>query len=340
MRAVRFHRYGGTEVLDVEDVEPRALQPHDVLVRMRAAGINPGEAKIRSGELRERLPATFPSGQGSDLAGTVVGIGPDVTRWQVGDDVLGWSWERSSQAEYVAVPEDQLVAKPEGLAWEVAGALYVSGCTAYAAVAAVAPRPGETVVVSAASGGVGSIAVQLVRRAGADVVAVASARHQDWLEAHDATVVPYGEGVAERVRQAAGKAPDAFLDFYGGDYVRLAVDLGVPRTGSTPSTTRRPPRTGPGRTRAPRAPNPRSSPNSPGWRPPGPWRSRSARSTRWRRCGRRSISSNTPTRSARSCSSPDRRRTSGTPPRARAGQAGGRVVVTVNRPPSGSRSSA
>ncbi|WP_329373209.1 NADP-dependent oxidoreductase [Streptomyces sp. NBC_00669] len=228
MRAVRFHRYGGPEVLDVEDVEPRALQPHDVLVRMRAAGINPGEAKIRSGELRERLPATFPSGQGSDLAGTVVGIGPDVTRWQVGDDVLGWSWERSSQAEYVAVPEDQLVAKPEGLAWEVAGALYVAGCTAHAAVAAVAPRPGETVVVSAASGGVGSIAVQLVRRAGAHVVAVASARHQDWLEAHDATVVPYGEGVAERVRQAAGKAPDAFLDFYGGDYVRLAVDLGVP----------------------------------------------------------------------------------------------------------------
>ncbi|MEW1861665.1 NADP-dependent oxidoreductase [Streptomyces sp. NPDC088194] len=228
MRAVRFHRYGGPEVLDVEDVEPRALQPHDVLVRMRAAGINPGEAKIRSGELRERLPATFPSGQGSDLAGTVVGIGSDVTRWQVGDDVLGWSWERSSQAEYVAVPEDQLVAKPEGLAWEVAGALYVAGCTAHAAVAAVAPRPGETVVVSAASGGVGSIAVQLVRRAGAHVVAVASARHQDWLEAHDATVVPYGEGVAERVRQAAGKAPDAFLDFYGGDYVRLAVDLGVP----------------------------------------------------------------------------------------------------------------
>ncbi|MFJ2954468.1 NADP-dependent oxidoreductase [Streptomyces sp. NPDC087270] len=228
MRAVRFHRYGGPEVLDVEDVEPRALQPHDVLVRMRAAGINPGEAKIRSGELRERLPATFPSGQGSDLAGTVVGIGPDVTRWQVGDDVLGWSWERSSQAEYVAVPEDQLVAKPEGLAWEVAGALYVAGCTAHAAVAAVAPRPGETVVVSAASGGVGSIAVQLVRRAGAHVVAVASARHQDWLEAHDATVVPYGEGVAERVRQAAGKAPDGFLDFYGGDYVRLAVDLGVP----------------------------------------------------------------------------------------------------------------
>lgn len=141
MRAVRFHHYGGIEVLGVEDIEPPSLRPHDVLVKMRAAGINPGEAKIRTGALHERLPATFPSGQGSDLAGTVVETGTDVTRWQVGDHVLGWSWERSSHAEYVAVPDDQLVAKPENLTWEVAGALYVAGCTAHAAVVAVAPGP-------------------------------------------------------------------------------------------------------------------------------------------------------------------------------------------------------
>lgn len=214
-------------MLDVEDVEPRALRPHDVLVEMRAAGINPGEAKIRSGALHERLPATFPSGQGSDLAGTVVETGPDVTRWQVGDDVLGWSWERSSHAEHVAVPEDQLVAKPQDLAWEVAGALYVAGCTAWAAVSAVAPVPGETVVISAASGGVGSIAVQLVRRAGARVVAIASPRHQDWLQSQGATVVHYGEGVEGRVEQAVATTPAAFLDFYGGVYVRLAVHLGI-----------------------------------------------------------------------------------------------------------------
>ncbi|MFJ3195512.1 NADP-dependent oxidoreductase [Streptomyces griseoviridis] len=227
MRAVRFHHYGDIDVLRVEDVEQRALRPHDVLVRMRAAGINPGEAKIRTGALHERFPASFPSGQGSDLAGTVVETGCEVTRWRVGDEVLGWSWERSSHAELVVVPDGQLVAKPEGLAWETAGALYVSGSTACAAVAAVAPAPGETVVVTAATGGVGSIAVQLVRRAGAHVIAVASPRHGDWLRARGATVVPYGEGVEDRLRRAAGPAPSGFLDFHGGDYVRLAVALGV-----------------------------------------------------------------------------------------------------------------
>jgi NADPH:quinone reductase-like Zn-dependent oxidoreductase len=228
MRAVRFHHYGGIEVLGVEDIEPPSLRPHDVLVKMRAAGINPGEAKIRTGALHERLPATFPSGQGSDLAGTVVETGTDVTRWQVGDHVLGWSWERSSHAEYVAVPDDQLVAKPENLTWEVAGALYVAGCTAHAAVVAVAPGPGETVVISAASGGVGSIAVQLVRHTGAHVVAIASPRHQDWLQAQGATVIYYGEGVENRIKQTVETTPEAFLDFYGGDYVPLAVRLGVP----------------------------------------------------------------------------------------------------------------
>lgn len=143
--------------------------------------------------------------------------------------MLGWSWERSSHAEYVVVPALQLVAKPGRLAWEVAGALYVSGCTAYAAVAAVSPQPGETVVVSAASGGVGSIAVQLLRLRGTHVVAIASPRHQGWLEAKGATVVHYGDGVGSRIKHAVGAAPDAFLDFHGGDYVRLAVELGVPR---------------------------------------------------------------------------------------------------------------
>lgn len=230
MRAVRFHHYGGVDVLGVEDVDPREPGPGEVLVRVRASGINPGEAKIREGALREMFPATFPSGQGSDLAGTVERTGPDAGHWRVGDEVLGWSSERSAQAEYVVVPEGQLTARPGGLAWEAAGALYVAGCTAYAAVAAVAPQPGETVVVSGASGGVGSIAVQLVRLAGARVVAVASPRHADWLRAQGAVVVPYGGDMAEGIREAVGGdgTPQAFLDFFGGDYAGLAVGLGVP----------------------------------------------------------------------------------------------------------------
>ncbi|WP_411146975.1 NADP-dependent oxidoreductase [Streptomyces sp. x-80] len=232
MKAVRFHRYGDIDVLGVEDVEPRPLGPKDVLVRVWAAGINPGEAKIRTGALHEHFPATFPSGQGSDLAGTVAATGAAVAGWTPGDPVLGWSWERSSHAEYVAVPADQLVRKPQKLPWAAAGALYVAGSTAWAAVAAVAPRAGETVVVSGATGGVGSFAVQLLRLRRARVVAVASARHQDWLESQGAALFGYGGGVAERLRRAiqsdGGGTAHAFLDFHGGDYPRIALSLGVP----------------------------------------------------------------------------------------------------------------
>jgi NADPH:quinone reductase-like Zn-dependent oxidoreductase len=229
MRTVRFQEYGDTDVLDVVDVAQPTAEQNRVVVRVQAAGINPGEAKIRSGAMREIFPTTFPSGEGSDFAGTVSEVGSQVNEWSVGDEVLGWSAERSSHAEYVAVPADQLVAKPEELDWNAAGALYVVGCTAYAAVEAVAPVPGETVVVSAAAGGVGSIALQLLRLRGARVIAIASSRHQKWLEGKGAIVVHYGEGVGQRILEAAGGAPDAFLDFYvGGGYVDVAVDLGVP----------------------------------------------------------------------------------------------------------------
>jgi len=127
MRAVRFDRYGGIDVLDVREVDDPEAAPGRVVVELKAAGVNPGEMAIREGFLHERWPATFPSGQGSDLAGVVVGVGPDVTAWRVGDEVLGFSHERSSHAELIAVPADQLVAKPAAVPWEVAGALYVVG---------------------------------------------------------------------------------------------------------------------------------------------------------------------------------------------------------------------
>jgi NADPH:quinone reductase-like Zn-dependent oxidoreductase len=230
MKAVRFHLYGGVEVLKVEDVEPRPLSANDVLVRVRAAGINPGEAKIRSGALRHKYPASFPSGEGSDLAGDVMAVGSAVREWASGDPVLGWSWERSSHAEYVVVPQDQLIRKPDALPWTTAGALYVTGCTAWAAVAAVDPQAGETVVVTGATGGVGTLAVQLLRLRRANVLAVASTRHRDWIESQGATLVEYGSDVAERLRLAIaadGGSADAFLDFQGGDYPRVALELGV-----------------------------------------------------------------------------------------------------------------
>jgi NADPH:quinone reductase-like Zn-dependent oxidoreductase len=198
-----------------------------VLVQVKAAGINPGEAKIREGLLHSRWPATFPSGQGSDLAGVVAETGPGVTGFSAGDEVLGWTDNRASQAEYALAEAGNLTARPAAVSWDVAGGLFVAGSTAYAAVRAVALSPGDTVVVAGAAGGVGTIAVQLARRAGATVVGLASEPNHAWLTAHGVIAVSYGDGVADRIRQAAGRV-DAFIDTVGGDYVRLAVeDLGV-----------------------------------------------------------------------------------------------------------------
>jgi len=227
-KAVRFDEYGGIDVLRIEDVPRPVPAEGQVLVQVKAAGINPGEDKIRQGLLHERWPATFPSGQGSDLAGVVAETGPGVTGFSAGDEVLGWTDNRASQAEYVLAEAANLTPKPAGLPWEVAGALFVVGTTAYAAVRAVSLTPGDTVVVAGASGGVGSIAVQLARRAGATVIGLASQPNHAWLSAHGVIPVSYGEGVAGRIREAAAGQVDALIDTVGGDYVTIALEeLGV-----------------------------------------------------------------------------------------------------------------
>jgi NADPH:quinone reductase-like Zn-dependent oxidoreductase len=228
MKAVRFDQYGGVDVLEVREVEDPAAGPGEVLVAVRAAGINPGEAAIREGRLDSRWPATFPSGEGTDFAGVVQALGAGVSAFAVGDEVLGWTEKRASQAELVVVPADQLSAKPATVSWEVAGSLFVVGFAAYASVQAVAPRAGETVVVSAAAGGVGSVAVQLARRTGATVIGLAGEHNHDWLRRHDIVPVTYGDGQAERIREAAAGKIDAFIDTFGGGYVDLAIELGVP----------------------------------------------------------------------------------------------------------------
>jgi NADPH:quinone reductase-like Zn-dependent oxidoreductase len=226
-RAVRFDHYGDRDVLYIADAEIPVPPVGEVVVEVRAAGINPGEAAIRTGALEEMFPATFPSGEGSDLAGVVSSIGDGVTEFAVGDKVLGWSWRRSSHAEYVAVPVTQLISKPATLSWEVAGSLYVVACTAYAAVRAVGAGQGDTIAVSAAAGGVGSVVVQLLRTKAATVLGIASQRNHDWLTAQGATPIAYGDGLADRLKAAAPNGIDAFIDLFGPEYVQLAVDLGV-----------------------------------------------------------------------------------------------------------------
>ncbi len=173
-KAVRYDEFGGIDVLRVDEVERPVPGDGQVLVRVKAAGINPSEAVIRTGALADMFPSTFPSGQGSDLAGVIEEAGAGVAGFSPGDEVIGFSNKRASQAELALVEAGDLTRKPEKVSWEVAGSLYVVGVTAWGAVHAVQPKEGETVVISGAAGGVGSLTVQLARRTGATVIGLAS----------------------------------------------------------------------------------------------------------------------------------------------------------------------
>jgi NADPH:quinone reductase-like Zn-dependent oxidoreductase len=228
-KAVQFDHYGDIDVLEVRDSPRPRPGDGEVLVEVKAAGINPGEAAIRWGVMHERWPATFPSGQGSDFAGVVAETGSGVDTFAVGDEVIGFTHNRASHAEFVVVPDENLTAKPADVSWDVAGALFVAGTTAYAAVRAVGLSPGDVVAVAGAAGGVGAIAVQLATDTGATVLGIASPSNDQWLRAHDVIPVNYGDGLADRLRAASPSGRvDAFLDFFGGGYVELAIgELGV-----------------------------------------------------------------------------------------------------------------
>lgn len=226
-RAVKYDRFGGTDVLHIREVSIPTPKDDEVLVKVKAAGINPGEAAIRQGMMAKQWPSTFPSGQGSDFAGIVEKAGDKVENFKPGDEVIGFTDNRASQAEYVIAETKHLVHRPPHVSWEEAGGLFVAGTTAYAAVKAVGLQKDDTLVVSGAAGGVGSIVVQLARNIGAKVIGLASERNHQWLSRHDVIPVAYGEGMANRIREAAAGRIDAFIDTYGHGYVDLALGLGV-----------------------------------------------------------------------------------------------------------------
>jgi NADPH:quinone reductase-like Zn-dependent oxidoreductase len=228
MKAVRFQEYGGPEVLEVVDVPEPSPGRGEVVVRVVAAGINPGESAIRSGAMKEVFPADFPEGQGSDLAGVISSVGEGVEDVSVGDAVIGMSDSRNAHAEYALLPADRVTPKPAELDWAVAGSLYVVGTTAEVMMRAVRPKRGETVIVSGAAGGVGTLVTQLALRAGARVIAVASEANHETLRGWGAEPVSYGDGLEKRILSLTPDGAQALLDAYGGGYVDLALGMGVP----------------------------------------------------------------------------------------------------------------
>ena len=231
-------------------------------------------------------PRPFPKGDAIDFAGHVVEVGADVAGFTIGDQVLGFA-PRAAQADFVVVGTDALAPKPPALSWEAAATIAGAGATAWAAVEAVRPGPGETVVVSAAAGGVGVIAAQLARLRGAHVIGTASETNFALLRSLGVTPVRYGPGLAERVGAAAPSGVDAYIDTFGAGNVDVAIRWDGPPTGSTRSPTGPPSSsTGCAPTRRKKLPHPRCGPHSPTWRPKGNSPSPSLRFTSSRRSRR------------------------------------------------------
>jgi NADPH:quinone reductase-like Zn-dependent oxidoreductase len=226
LRAVRFHDYGDASVLHVDDIDTPAIGDDQVLVRVVAAATNILDIALRDGQMGGAFPGSLPSGQGFDLAGTVVEIGSKVTDFAAGDEVIGWA-ARRAQADYAAVDAHELAHKPAAISWAAAASIPTAGATAYGAVHAVNPQTGETVVVSAAAGGVGALVTQIVINAGATVIATAGPANFDFLRCLGAVPVAYGDGLIDRITDAAPDGVDAYLDNYGDGNVDLALRLGV-----------------------------------------------------------------------------------------------------------------
>jgi NADPH:quinone reductase-like Zn-dependent oxidoreductase len=227
-RFVRYEKFGGPDVLEVIDVEPPHPGPGQVRVRVLAAGLNPVDFKIfRGGPAAETYGATLPSGVGNDFAGIIDEIGDGATGWTSGDAVLGGS-RHFAMADFVIVDATGvLIRKPAGLDFDAAGALSIAGRTAWASVAAIEPTQEDTVLVSAAAGGVGVLAAQLALRAGATVIGTAGRSNQEFLRSLGVTPVVYGDGLADRIRRVAPNGVTAALDNHGSGTVSLALELGV-----------------------------------------------------------------------------------------------------------------
>lgn len=226
-RYVRFDEFGGPAMLHIEHDERPQPASGEVRVRVHAAGLNQVDWKIlRGGPAAASYKATPPCGNGNDFAGVIDQIGGGVSDFVVGDAVLGGK-RMYAQADYVIIDATRIIHKPAALSFEVAGALDIVGRTAWASVNSLHLTGDDTVLVSAAAGGVGVLAVQLARRTGARVIGTASEANHEFLRGLGVTPVAYGEGLLDRVREVAPRLTAA-LDNQGPATIDVALKLGAP----------------------------------------------------------------------------------------------------------------
>ena len=233
MKAQTYQQYGDTSVLELTDQPMPKVGPGEVLVQVKAAGINPVDWKVMSGGLDPMMNAQFPAIPGWDVAGVVVGKGFDTPGVSEGDEVIAYArkdWIHGGTfAQYVSVPVRTLAPKPAALSWEQAGGLPLAGLTAYQVLTRLGLAEGKTVLIHAASGGVGSMGVQIAKAFGARVIGTASAKNHDYVRELGAEPVEYGDGLVERVKELAPNGVDIVADFVGGvveDTVAVLADGG------------------------------------------------------------------------------------------------------------------
>lgn len=214
-RFVQYREFGGPEVLDIVDGEVPHPGPGEVVVEVRAVGVNPIDAKLRSGA-RASSPITSPRVPGSDAAGVVVEVGDGVDGWQSGDEVIV-TGAKGSYATHLVVSASGLTRKPGALSWAQAAGVGIPAATAYQALRSLDVGEGTTLLLHAASGAVGQAALQFAREAGATVIGTASPTNHDRIRQLGGTPVAYGPGLAERVRAVAPQGIDRALDGAGTD---------------------------------------------------------------------------------------------------------------------------
>ncbi|MFH8750459.1 NADP-dependent oxidoreductase [Streptomyces rimosus] len=229
MKAVIAHSYGDPDTLTWTDQPDPKVGPDSVLVRVKAAGVNPVDWKVLAGYLDPMMDVHFPLIPGWDVAGVVEAVGQDATEFDVGDEVVGYVRKDEVQhgtfAELVAAPVRTLARKPAALDWQQAAGLPLAGLTALQSLDRVGLAKGETVLVHAAAGGVGSFAVQIAVARGARVIGTASERNHDFLRSLGAEPVTYGDGLAGRVRELAPDGVDAAVDFVGNGVIDVSQEL-------------------------------------------------------------------------------------------------------------------
>lgn len=220
MQAMAYARYGGTEVLEQTRLPLPKVAPGAVLIKVKAAGVNPVDWKLMAGRLDGILDVNFPVVPGWDVAGVVEAVGLDTPEFQIGDEVYSYGRRDTVQvgtfADFVSLPAALVAHKPRSLSWEQAAGLPLTGLTAQRTLDALNLSPGSTLLIHNGAGGVGRIGIQLAVHVGCRVIATASDNNHARLRELGAEPVAYGAGLVERVRELAPGGVDAVADFAGG----------------------------------------------------------------------------------------------------------------------------